>query len=123
MSGVSASKYRQRIALYQPVDTPNTSGGNVRTWAVVSGCSSLPANFAYAPPAKKGDEVLSQQQVRSGVFATITLRYMPSINVNAAWRVIFGLRTFEIRSVFVADEYPQEITLQCEELQGYGSLH
>jgi head-tail adaptor len=123
MSNVSAAKYRQRITIMQPVDTRNTSAGYARTWANVSGLISIPAQFVYAPPAKKGDEVYQQQQVSSGVFATVTIRYYPSINVTAVMRVIFGIRTFEIRTVLVPDEYPQEITLQVEEIRGQGSLH
>src|ERR1700680_2527640 len=98
---VSAAKYRQRITITQPVDTRNTSGGYTRTWANVSGLVSIPAQFVYAPPAKKGDEVYQQQQVSSGVFATVSIRYYPSINVTAVMRVVFGSRTFEIRTVLV----------------------
>ena len=118
---ISSAKYRQRITIQQPVDTLNTSGGSTRTYTNL--LVNEPANFTYAPPAKKGDEVFTQQQIRSSVFATVAMRYHPSTNISAAMRVVFGTRTFEIRTVLVPDEYPQEITLQLEELQGKGSLH
>lgn len=118
-----AGDLRRRIALYAPVDTPNGSGGFTRSWSLVSGCSSVPARITYPPPAKKGDEQFSQQQVRSSLFATITIRYRPSQNISANMRVVYGSRTFEIRTVLLVDEYKQEVTLQCEELQASGVMH
>lgn len=123
--GVSfeAGDLRKRIQLLQPIDTPNTSGGATRTYQVATGCSSVPARVVYPPPSKKGDEQYTQQQVRSSLFATWTIRYRPSLNISPAWRVGYGTRTFEIRTVLLVDEYKQEVTLQCEELQASGTQH
>lgn len=118
-----AGDLRRRIQLLQPVDTPNGSGGSTRTYTVVSGCTSVPARITYPPPSKKGDEVFTQGQVRSTVFTTITIRFRPSLNVNAAMRVGYGTRIFDIRTVLPVDEYRQEITLQVEEVQAVGSQH
>lgn len=118
-----AGDLRRRVVIQQATDTPNGSGGFTRSWSTVSGCSSVPARITYAPPSKKGDEVVTQQQVRSSVFATITVRFRPSLNLNAAMRIVYGTRTFEVRTVVPVDEYRQEITLQCEELQAKGSQH
>ncbi len=118
-----AGQYRRRIQLLQPIDTPNGSGGFNRSYVVASGCSSVPAKITYPPPSKKGDEQYSQQQVRSSLFATIAIRYRPSLNIDASWRVGYGTRNFEIRTIFIPDEYSQEITMQVEELQAQGDKH
>lgn len=119
-----AGDLRRRVQILAPVDVPNGSGGFNRTgYQVLPGCASVPARITYPPPSKKGDEVMTQQQVRSTVFATVTIRFRPSQNVSAAMRIGYGLRTFEIRTVLPVDEYRQEVTLQCEELQGSGTLH
>lgn len=118
-----AGDLRRRIAIQSYTDTPNGSGGFTRSWSTVSGLNSVPCRITYAPPAKKGDEVVTQQQVRSSVFATVTVRFRPSLNLSANMRVLYGTRTFEIRTVVPVDEYRQEITLQVEELQALGSQH
>lgn len=118
-----AGDLRRRIQIQQAIDTPNGSGGYTRAWQVLSGCTSVPARITYPPPAKKGDEVITQEQTRSAVFATITIRFRPSQNISAAMRIAYGSRTFEIRTVLPVDEYRQEVTMQCEELQGAGTQH
>lgn len=120
---LQAGDLRKRIVILQPVDTPNTNGGAARTWVTVSGCSSVPAKITYPPPAKKGDEMYTQQQLHSAVFTTVTIRYRPSTNIDASMRIQYGTRLFEIRTVLPIDEARQEVTLQVEELQGKGTLH
>lgn len=118
-----AGSLRRRVSIQQPVDTLNTSGGASRSWQIVPGCSDVPAQIVYPLPSKKGDEVVTQQQKRSSSFTTVTIRYRPSQNISAAMRVVYGTRIFDIRTVIVPDEYPQWITLQCEEIQALGTLH
>ena len=119
-----AGQYRRRIQIQALAETTNSSGGaSVPVYQTVSGCTSVPAKFSYPPPAKKGDEVYTQQQKRSSVFVSISIRYRPSQNIDASMRVVYGTRTFDIRTVFVPDEYGQDIVMQCEEIQAKGTLH
>ncbi len=120
---VFSARFKQRILIQQSLDTPNTSGGAVRTWQTVSGCSSVPAEIVYPTPSKKGDEQIAQQQKRSAVFVTITIRYRPSTNIDASMQVLFGTRIFDIRTVIPDDMDKKTIVLQCEEIQGKGSFH
>jgi SPP1 family predicted phage head-tail adaptor len=120
---VDAGQFRERICIQEPIDTINASAGSTRSWQTVTGCDSVPAMIVYPPPSKKGDEFFTQQQVRSSVFATITIRYRPGQNISAAMKVVYGIREFNIRTVIPDDQYKKTITLQCEELQGKGSLH
>src|SRR5260221_5960654 len=106
---LQAGDLRKRIALLQPVDTVNSSGGSTRTYQIIPGCNSVPAKIKYPPPSRKGDEVYTQQQVRSSVIATITMRYRPSLNINASLRIQFGTRIFEIRTVLPIDELEHEV--------------
>ena len=120
---MKAGNLRKRITIFQPVDMPNGSGGSHRTWQTVSGCDSVPAKIVYPPPSKKGDEKYSEQQLHSEVFATITIRYRPSQNIDASMRIGYGNRAFEILTPVTVDEALQEITIQCKELQGRGTMH
>lgn len=120
---LDAGQFRKRIVIQQQVKTPNASGGASKAWQTVPGCSSVPVQITYPPPSKKGDEVYNQQQVRSGVYVSMTIRYRPSTNIDASMQVAYGTRTFNIRTVLPDDTNQQFITLQCEEVQGKGSLH
>lgn len=119
---MQAGELKRRIRIEQP-DTsgPDAKGGRKLKWSVV--VDRVPAKIVYAPPSKKGDESLAQQQVQSGVFATMTIRFMPSVNISSAMRVVYGTRIFNIRTAFQNDEDRRFITLQCEELQAKGTLN
>lgn len=123
MTRLKAGDMRRRIQIQEVIETANGNGGNVETWQVVPGCTSVPARFVYPPPAKKGDTDFVNQQRRTAEFVTITIRYRPSQNIDASMRIVYGTRTFVIRTVLPVDELQQQIDLQCEELQGKGSLH
>jgi head-tail adaptor len=118
-----AGDLRKRIQILEPQDSKNNNGGVHRTYAIVPGCDSVPCSITYPPPAKKGDEAESQQQLQASVFATIKLRYRPTQNISPAMIVRYGNREFEIRTVNVDEERLQWVTLQCEELQAKGTLH
>lgn len=124
LAPVKATRFRKRIRIEQEDRSrKDGKGGYKLQWVLVSGCDSVPAEITYPPPSKKGDETVAQQQVQSSVFATITIRYRPSINIDASMHVVYGSRTFNIRTVLPVDEARQLITLQCEELQAQGTLH
>ncbi len=118
----TAADLRQRVTIKAPVDTKNSSGGSVRTYSTVV-LANEPVKIVYAPPSRKGNEVVTQQQVRAAVFATMTIRSHPSVNIDDTMIVIFGTRTFEIRAAITTDEYPQWLALQVEELQSKGTNH
>jgi SPP1 family predicted phage head-tail adaptor len=119
----SASFLNRRIRLVQPNDTSDGQLGKRAGWTTVPGCDSVPANIKYPPPAKKGDEEYKQGQLHSAVFATITMRHRPTTNISPAMRVIYGTRTFEIRTVLLVDEARRWVTLQCEERFAGGTQH
>lgn len=125
----AGSKYNRRIVIQAPdqMTAKDSAGGALQTWSTVNGCSSVPANFSYPLPSKKGDEAFLLQQVQEAVFVTITIRYRPSTNISPAYRVLYGSgtnqRIFNIRSVFVDDEDRRTIIMQCQELQAKGTLH
>lgn len=120
---LQAGDLRKRISILYPVDTPNSNGGSNRIYQTLPGCGSVPAKIVYPPPSKKGDEIYSQQQLHAEIFATVTIRYRPSTNIDASMRVGYGNRTFEILTPVTVDEALQEISIQCKELQGKGTTH
>ena len=118
-----AGDLRRRVALQSYSDAPNGSGGAIRTWTTVHGCNSIPCRITYPPPSKKGDEATTQQQTHSSTFITVTIRFRPSLNIDASMRFQYGTRIFEIRTVLPVDEYRQEITVQCQEVYATGTQH
>lgn len=123
----TGSKFNRRIAIQEPSVVTDSSGGGALTYTTVPGCESVPTQFLYPPPAKKGDETFSLHQVQESLFVTMKIRYRPSTNISPAHRVLYGSganqRVFNIRSVFVDDENRRNIIMQCEELQAKGTLH
>lgn len=119
---INAGIFRKRIRIEKPAFSTNSSGGGgTPTWSLV--VDRVPARFVYATPSKKGDEAFSQQQVQSFNFVEITIRYRPSLNIDSSMRIVFGTRSFNIRTVVPVDEAQHIITLQCEELQAKGTLN
>lgn len=122
-SGINSAKYNKRIQIQQEGRTWQLDGGYQQSWSVLPGCNSVPANILYPPPSKKGDEQYTQNQVHSSVFTTMTIRYRPSLNIDASMRIVYGTRVFNIRTVLPVDEAKREIVLQCQEVQAKGTLH
>jgi SPP1 family predicted phage head-tail adaptor len=118
---ITGSQLNRRITIQARQDTPDGQLGVRIAWANVA--TNVAAKITYPPPSKKGDEVFTQGQVRSSIFATMTIRYRPSQNISAAMRVVYGTRVFNIRTVYVNDEARRYITMQCEELQSTGTSH
>jgi head-tail adaptor len=120
----TGSKFNKRIQIQAPNQTINADGGGGRdTYTTLPGCESVPAQFVYMPPAKKGDESFTLQQVQESIFVTINIRYRPSCNIAPQYQVVYGTRIFNIRSVYTDAEARRIIIMQCEELQAKGTLH
>lgn len=120
-TSVTASKLNRRVRIEAPTGTSSGSGGRKKSRSIVA--DHVPANISYPPASKKGDEIFTQQQLHSALFTTITIRYRPSLNIDASMFVIYGTREFNIRTVQLDDEARKYIILQCEELQATGVMH
>lgn len=61
-----------------------------------------------------GSELLRAGQFDATLSHRISIRYYPGI--HPSWRVKYGTRVFDIKSVADLDERHREIELMCEEL-------
>ncbi len=122
-AAIKSGELNKRIAIQQPIDTPDGQQGFTRVWQTVSGCSSVPASITYATVPRKGGETWMVGQIYAVTFVIVKIRYRPSLNINDKMRVVYGARIFDIRSVTVPKERQSVIMLHCEELQAQGSLH
>ncbi|HEX3640197.1 MAG TPA: phage head closure protein [Ktedonobacteraceae bacterium] len=120
---IKSGELNRRIELRKPVDTPDGQRGFTRTYATVPGCRSVPAAMTYSAVPRRGDESWVAQQVYVTTFVLFKIRYRPSLNIHDKMIVVYGKKTFNIRSVFVPKERQTVIMLQCEEIQSQGSLH
>jgi SPP1 family predicted phage head-tail adaptor len=121
---VKSGDLNRRIAIQAPVNgTPDGQGGFTQTYQTLPGCSSVPAAMDYSNVPRKGDETFFAQQMYPTAFVIFKIRYRPSVNIKDGYRVVYGNRTFRIRSVTVPKERRTAIVLQCEELQAKGSTH
>jgi head-tail adaptor len=124
MKTTQAGDLRRRIVLRQPVKVRNSQGGAKTSPQTIPGCESVPAKIEYDQPriAGQNEEPYKQQQLQPSLHATFTIRYRPSVNINAACEVGLGNRTFDIRAISTVDENLQWIMIQAEERQAKGTL-
>lgn len=113
---VGAGDLNRRVTIQQFSDTSDGQGGTTRAW------NNVITVWAHIEPWK-GTEKFLANQVYPNLFVRVLLRYQPSQNITAAMRLVYGSRTFNIRSVSVLAEARTTIELLCEELQAAGSLH
>jgi SPP1 family predicted phage head-tail adaptor len=108
---VRAGDLRHRAKLQQQVDTQDSFGQAVQTWA------TLATIWCQISPLS-GREALIAQQVQSEITHQVICRYRPELAVPkavATYRLLFGARVFNITSSVNKDERNREITLMATE--------
>lgn len=101
-------KLKHRIKIQQSVQSTDNLGGGPASWSTISGGTA----WASVEPLS-GRELYHAQQLSSRVTHRIVIRYLAG--VTAAMRVLFGSRTFEIKSVMNQGERGRWLDLLCEE--------
>lgn len=101
---------RHRIAIHEETDTPDGFGGFTRAWAAKSGMTSVPASIM--PLTAR--EVIELGKSELQMSHKIKIRYRSGI--TAKDRVVFGSRTFNIRSIINTEERNIELLFLVEEL-------
>lgn len=104
---VCASDLRQRVSLQAMVSTRDRIGGQVETWTTQA------VVWAQVRQAS-GREAWYRQQMNASAAWTISLRYRGDLTTK--WRILYGDRTFEIRSVRDPDERRRFLELACDEI-------
>ena len=105
---MKAGTLRKKIALQSATRTPDGGGGFTESWATISGGDI----WASIEPASSR-EVYAAGQLQHRITHALTLRYLSG--VTTAMRVLFGTRTFNVRSVLNVEERGRELRLLCEE--------
>ena len=110
----TATSYRLRhlVSLQTRSTAQDSSGGQVNTWA-----DWATGVYAEILPIT-GRELFAAQAVQQSVSHTVILRYRPG--VNAAMRLVFGSRLFNINSVIDPEERRRWLSLTCDELLNQG---
>ncbi|KKK96550.1 hypothetical protein LCGC14_2661640 [marine sediment metagenome] len=92
---MEAGKLRHKIDIQQFTTTKDSYGEDIKTWA------SFHKTFAEIRPLR-GKEYFDTQQIVPEVDNKIVIRYRSGI--APTMRVVWGSRTYEIRSVINFDE-------------------
>jgi head-tail adaptor len=108
---VNAERYRHPVEPQTPTRTKSTDGGYTSTWAAVSGtpwwCSIEDAS-----------EKVMERFAGAGTLSTATHvlegRYHSAITTKC--RIVYGARTFSVRSVQNVNEADEVTRLGCEEV-------
>lgn len=96
----------QRVALEQPVDTPDEIGGVTRVWANVDNV------WAQVTPVSGREEFNGERQA-SVITHRVLIRWRP--DVTGAMRLRLGDRFLSIHAAIDWDERRRFLLLQCEE--------
>lgn len=101
-----SGELRNLITIQKPARAQDSSGSTAETW------STLCTVWAAIRPLK-GREYYAANQAQMEITTEITIRYRS--DVSAEHRIIFGNRTFEIKTVVNIDERNHWLVMMCEE--------
>lgn len=101
-----AGRMRERVIIQTKVFADDGMGGGAASWEDVA------TVWGQVSPLR-GMEALHALQMQAAVSHRVTIRYLAG--VTAAMRVLWGERTFNIRSVINSDERRRYLQLMCEE--------
>lgn len=97
---------RHRIAIEEPLRTPDEAGGAEMTWSLVA------TTWAEISP-KSGREVFESDQLGGRITHDVRLRYRAGLSPKM--RITHRGRTFDIRHVASPDERREWLICACEE--------
>lgn len=105
---VRVGGYRHKVSLQNATRSKNSVGEQTETWTTVAN------QMARIAPVK-GRAYFEASGEKADITHEIRTRYNPGITLNFRDRVLFGSRTFEIRSVINDEERNREWILMCRE--------
>jgi len=103
---MNPGELRQRLMIQSKVVTRNTFGEEVITFLTRGSV------WGSVRPLSSREYFLSQQ-AQSQVSHQVTIRYFAGLRTD--WRILWGTRVFDIKSVINTDEKNQEMILLCTE--------
>ena len=102
----SIGKMRYQVKLQSPTSTTDAGGGRSQAW------TTLGTIWANIVP-KSGKERFKHDQIQDTTTHDVTIRYRPDI--DAKYRILYGSRTFSIKSILNVDERDRFYLLSCTE--------
>ncbi len=106
VKGPGCGALRHRVTIQEEVRVVDAEGDTTRTWTDV-------ATTSVKIEPLKGLERLRAMQIEDSVTHKVTMRYRSG--VIAAQRLVFGTRTFNIRSVINREERNLWLELMVDE--------
>jgi SPP1 family predicted phage head-tail adaptor len=103
---MKSGKLRHRITIQSKVVSRDTFGAETITWRTEK------TVWASIEPIS-GKEYFLAQQVQSEVTHVIKIRYYEGLRTD--WRMLFGSRIFDVKSVINFQEQNVEMILMCRE--------
>jgi SPP1 family predicted phage head-tail adaptor len=104
-----AGRLKHKVMIEEPPATRDAQGGLSGSWVEIAGS---PVWASITPLS--GSRRYEAAQVVQGVSHEITTRYLAG--VTSEMKIVYGTRTFRIRSVVNVDERDRELRLLCEEV-------
>ena len=101
-----AGSLRHRITIEERDNTANAAGQRLGTW------TTFATRWASIEPAG-GSEAISNDQIKATTTHRIRCRHVAGLTNQH--RVVFGARTFDVRSVRNLDERRKEIEIDAVE--------
>lgn len=106
---MSIGERRMRVTFQRSTETQSSSGEIAQTWA------KLADSWALVQPLK-GREFFEVNSTQSDVTTRIVVRSQTLLEgLTPKDRVIWGTKTYDIRSVIFRDHRRKEIELMCTE--------
>lgn len=105
-----AGRLRRIVSIQAPTFTQSGTGASrIAAWTNIANGASVFADI---------DEAIGTEKIQAGQInperpVTVTCRYLPG--VLAEHRVLYGARTFQIKSVFNVDQRNRVLILTCVE--------
>lgn len=105
---MQAGPLRHRITIQQAVESQNTVGEAVRSWA------NKATVWARVAPLR-GSEYLAAMQTKANVDTRILMRKNAFPNLSPKHRILFGARIFDIEAVIDVDGSGDAMEVSCKE--------
>jgi len=109
-----AGRLRHRVTLQSPVETLDSHGQPVKTWADVADVWAGVEPLRGRERAAIGPDVHGDAQDINELDTRVPIRYRSDVTID--WRVEFEDRHFEIKAIIDPDMRHRELDLLCKEV-------
>lgn len=109
---VDISKMRERITFQSQTPTSDNQGGVTLAW------TDLITVWAKIEPISQRERIFTQELQYRRSHKIIVRSNASTASVTTAMQIVFGARTFQIKSIIDPDERGYYLSIDCEENVG-----